>query len=194
MRLTLTEESKKLLSLMPERAKQGMVKGLLIGMYEAERTAKIKHLSGRTSRALEVRSGRLRGSIRHRVYWRGNTLVGRLGTNVIYGRIHEKGGTIVPVNRKWLTIPTKHAKTPVGVVRGRAGSFANTFLLKPSKEKPNRPMMIMQRKGKNDVVPLFILKKRVQIPKRPFLRPSIDDNMGLIKNSIAKMIKEAIVT
>ena len=45
---------------------------------------------------LNVRTGRLRSSITHDMQGKGLSIRGRVGTPVIYGRIHELGGTITP--------------------------------------------------------------------------------------------------
>lgn len=42
---------------------------------------------------LTTRTGRLRDSIGWRIDCKGKDIIGRVGTNVIYGRIHEYGGT-----------------------------------------------------------------------------------------------------
>ncbi len=42
---------------------------------------------------LTTRTGRLRDSIGWRIERKGKELIGRVGTNVVYGRIHEYGGT-----------------------------------------------------------------------------------------------------
>ena len=50
-----------------------------------------RKLSGQV---LRVRTGRLRSSITSRVEKQDKEIIGRIGTNVIYGRLWEKGGTI----------------------------------------------------------------------------------------------------
>lgn len=71
-------------------------------MYEAERTAKTEHLSGPRPKVLNIRSGRLRASIKPKVRKSGDTVRGEIGTNVIYARIHEMGGVITPKKTKAL--------------------------------------------------------------------------------------------
>lgn len=60
-----------------------------------------------TGQVLNVRTGTLRRSITARVIRGGATITGLVGTNVVYARIHEFGGTvqvpeIVPVRAKAL--------------------------------------------------------------------------------------------
>jgi len=90
--LKLSEKSKALLKKMPELVKPAIYKGMKKGMVLADRDARL-NLSGRV---LQRRTGRLRNSITHDVKIEGNKVVGRIGTNVIYGRIHELGGVIKP--------------------------------------------------------------------------------------------------
>lgn len=78
--------------------------GLLRAMKQTaavvERHVKSAKLSGQV---LRVRSGRLRSSIIGRAEQRGTEIIGVVGSNVIYARIHELGGragrghrTIIP--------------------------------------------------------------------------------------------------
>jgi len=66
-------------------------------MLRAQRTSKEKYLSGGSSDVLKVVTGRLRASIATTVLKDSDTVYGRIGTNVIYGAIHEYGG---PIRRK----------------------------------------------------------------------------------------------
>jgi len=96
--LKLSEKSKALLKKMPELVKPAIYKGMKKGMVLADRDARL-NLSGRV---LQRRTGRLRNSITHDVKIEGNKVVGRIGTNVIYGRIHELGGVIKPRQAQYL--------------------------------------------------------------------------------------------
>ena len=77
--------------------------------------------SGRSPRnRLQVRSGRLRNSISHKL--KGNTLrdlAVRMFVGSAYGHIHETGGDIKPKRGRFLTIPTKYALTKSGSLSGR---------------------------------------------------------------------------
>ena len=70
---------------------------------------------------LEVRTGRLRSSIRGTAD--KDALVGILSAGernkaeVKYARVQEKGGTIVPTRGQFLAVPTALAKTAAGVSR-----------------------------------------------------------------------------
>jgi phage gpG-like protein len=83
-----------------------MHKALLPAMTEcmlaAEATAKKDYLSGPRPGKLQRLTGRLRGNIAHREKLSGDRVTGILGTNVIYGRIHELGGEIRPKTAQYL--------------------------------------------------------------------------------------------
>lgn len=96
--LKLSEKAKAMLKKMPELVKPAIYKGMKEGMVLADREARL-NLSGRV---LQRRTGRLRNSITHDVKIEGNKVVGRIGTNVIYGRIHELGGVIKPRQAQYL--------------------------------------------------------------------------------------------
>ena len=76
-----------------------------------ERHVKKEKLTGQV---LNVRTGKLRSSITHRVEQSGNETTGRVGTPVEYARIWELGGTI-PAH----TIVPKTAKVLRFVIQGR---------------------------------------------------------------------------
>jgi len=86
--LNLSSKAKKLLRKMPDLVVPALFKGMKQAMLLAERTAKSPYLSGK---ALRRRTGRLRGSISHDVKIQGDKVVGRISTDVVYGRIHELG-------------------------------------------------------------------------------------------------------
>lgn len=58
---------------------------------ETANKSKSEYLSGPRPAKLGVLTGRLRSSITHQVTGQGKDLVGEVGTNVIYGRVHEFG-------------------------------------------------------------------------------------------------------
>jgi len=142
--LKLSDRSRRMLRRMPDAAVPALAKGMRQAMIMAEGTARGEYLSGR---ALKRRTGRLRGSITHDVRISGDKVTGRIGSRVIYARIHELGGEIVPRQAKALRfhIPGVGWRTA----------------------------------------------KRVRIPARPFLRPSIEDNLDDITRVLAKRVEEA---
>lgn len=127
---------------------------------------------------LRVRSGRLRASIRSLVEpgkdggldLKLSAGGGREGgsTEVVYARIHELGGTIRPVKRKFLAIPLPIARTPAGVSRYKTPRDVPDLHVAQSK----RGNLLLV---KPDGTPWYVLRKRVDIPARPYLRPALEE-------------------
>jgi len=143
IRLDLSDDAKSMLRKMPELIKPALFKGMNEAMILAERESKL-NLSGRV---LQRRSGRLRNSITHQVKIEGDNVIGRIGTNVVYGRIHELGGEIRPKTARALRFQ----------IPGVGWRMA----------------------------------QKVTIPKRPYLRPAIEENVSDITRILARRIEEA---
>jgi len=142
-----------------------------------EVTAQAKHnLAGRT------RSGELMKSLHPEVKRSGDNVVGRVGTKLVYARIQELGGVITPKRARALTVPLQAALTQRGAARGRARDFMNTFIAKG---------IIFQRAGK-DIIPLFKLKKAVQIRARPYLGPALATRARRIEQMFDYAISAAL--
>lgn len=94
----------------------------------------------------------------------------RKGTTSKYGRIHELGGVIKPVRKKWLTIPLRAAYTKSGVSRRpSARDFPNLRFVPPSSGKgPGAPARLIDKDTREA---FFLLVKRVKIPARPVYLP-----------------------
>jgi hypothetical protein len=123
-------------------------------------------VTAQTSRSLvtEVKVKKSARTIRGRAFFsskapgvtRSQALINKI-TNA-----HERGATIVPRKRQWLTIPLKAAKTPSGQPRKRrARDWGNTFIARSRKGG----RVIFQRRGRR-AVPLYVLVKRVRLPAR----------------------------
>lgn len=132
---------------------------------------------------LKSRTGRLRGSLTYKespqklVVSAGGKGPG--GDTVRYARIHDKGGIIRPKNAKALTIPFPGGPADKRVML-RARDFDNTFIAKG---------MIFQRRGKG-AIPLFILKRKVVMRKRPYMFME-DSDTRYFTNRAKKEIAEA---
>lgn len=144
---------------------------------KAEGIAKLAVTNGGSS-GLNARSGALRNSIRSVVKSISGigeselelSAGGRFGGNdVRYARIHELGsdGPIRPKRAKNLAIPTKEARTAAGV--SRVPSPRDFPDLRWAQSKGGQPMLVDE-----SGTPMFILRKSVTIPARPYLRPSLD--------------------
>jgi hypothetical protein len=134
---------------------------------------------------LHVRSGDLRRSMAampveedsHGL--RGGMIAGQ---GLPYGRIQEEGGTIVPKNGQYLTIPIGEALTSAGVARFAAPDAEaegyKTFV---------RNNIIFGVKD-GQLFPLFILVTSVTIPARPFVGPTLDANRDWIVERLQKYV------
>jgi phage virion morphogenesis protein len=117
-------------------------------------------------------TGRLRASIRSELV--SPTAV-MIGTNLIYGRIHQEGGTILPRRAKLLAIPlrrefkAKPARKQRGlfVIRSRRGN-----------------LLLVKRDGAG-IKPCYLLLERVKIPARPYLGVS-DADKATIQRILAE--------
>jgi phage gpG-like protein len=83
-----------------------------------------------TGRFLRVQTGRLRSSVTSRVMIAGPEVVGIIGTNVFYGRIHEEG-----VSHSW-TIRSKRAGGVLKFTAGGKTIFARQVQHPPLPARP----------------------------------------------------------
>ncbi len=197
MSITLEEFQARLSDASDNGALKALVKKQLQRTVKtAERGAKLRVTGGNP---LNTRSGRLRASIRSGVRGGHGTgaradLVGYLRAggagrkgHVKYARIHEKGGTIVPRNKQWLTIPMSPAKTAAGVARGSARSFRSLMFM-PDSNNPERAYLVHAFSG----ALFFLLVKRVTIPARPYLRPSMEEASNRLPAALAPLLGQAL--
>jgi hypothetical protein len=137
------------------------------------------YMSGPRPYILAVRTGNLRAQTKPLpVTERSGVIESGMGFGTTYARPHvgPKGQvtTIKPVNRKYLTIPLPAAMTKAGVLRGAAqsGMWGETFFARSKKGNLILFGKRVAQKGahageaRGDVVPLFVLKKQVQIKSR----------------------------
>lgn len=96
--------------------------------------------------------------------------------------VHERGATITPKRARWLTIPLPPALTAQGVPkRPSARDWQNTFVIKSKKGN----LLIVQKVGK-DIVPLYVLKKKVVIPKRLAFEEAFTAGKDFLADKIAQ--------
>jgi phage gpG-like protein len=103
----------------------------------------------------------------------------QVGTNIIYGPIHEFGGVISAKNAKLLTIPVDQAARQAGPARGQDLIFV--------KAKSGQ-MFLMDKEGNIR----YRLARSVRIPARPHLRPAFDENGERVANLMATSISSHI--
>lgn len=138
---------------------------------------------GTTADRTAVRTGRLRASYTHAVS--RDPMVLTIGVSarskaVVYAGVHEgmeperESTTIVPRRGRALTIPLPAAQTRAGVTRRGARAYEDTFV---------RDGIIYQRRGR-EIVPLFLLVRRVVVPARPALRRISDDVVAECRSAI----------
>lgn len=146
-----------------------------------------------TGRSLNVRTGRLRGSL-SRAHEKGS-LEARVGTNVVYARIHEYGGTTKPhiiraVNAKALGPFLRKGGSFFGPMRTsefvfrrkditRTGAFTRRF--------------VRSARGRS----ILGFAKSVQhpgsvIPARPYMRPALETSVPRIKQTFTGLVEEAL--
>ena len=139
--------------------KQTATKGRYIGKYKGG-----------------ARTGQLSRGIKKRVLALGNMFKLEVGTQgVKYARILEKGGTITPKRKQWLTVPLPG-------VKGWARDYTDAFIIKSKKGN----LLIVERKGKRGLKPLFVLKKSVKIPAFHWLEKSLRDRRGKLDVMLGK--------
>lgn len=140
-------------------------RALLKSALLVERQVKL-HLTG--GNPLHVRSGRLRSSITHRLERIGGDLAARVGTKLIYARIHEFGGIIRAKNHPFLVFPIRGVQT-VGV-RGQ------------------------QLKRPRHVIEQWVRVKQVTIPKRPYMVPALKEKreeiIKIVSDEVGKAVAE----
>jgi len=136
-------------------------------------------MSGPRPVLLGVRTGNLRAQTKPLpVTERPGVIKSGMGFGTTYARPHvgPKGQvtTIKPVGKQWLTIPLPAAMTKAGVLRGAAqsGMWGETFFARSKKGNLILFGKRVAQKGahageaRGAVVPLFVLKKQIQIKAR----------------------------
>ena len=140
-----------------EKSAVAMRKGLKRSAIIIEGEAKRIIYAGHPDH-LKGDKGRLRGSITHQVDESG--LTAKIGSNVIYARIHELGGVIKPKGHPFLAIPMPGVK---GSPRDHDDLHLATSL--------KGQYMLMT----NDGEVKYLLRRSVTIPARPYLKPAFEE-------------------
>lgn len=92
--IKISPETEIFLARFKDYVHRGLVSGVKKSMQLVEREAKASF--GKPGDHLKVITGYLRSSINQEVFDRGNTIVGEIGSDVVYSRIHEFGGYAGP--------------------------------------------------------------------------------------------------
>jgi phage gpG-like protein len=168
-----------------------LVDFMLIVEASARKNA-TKQFIGRNQRTL---SGLLLSRIFVEIDRSDKEIKGYVGTRGIpYGRIHEEGGTIVPVNRKYLWIKSSEHNAKGSEFRRLT---PQEFYDRHKARMPGYFYGRSKRSGKpyagysgaTKTTVLFNLLKKVNIPARPYLSPAVDDNMSHYSRLLNKYLK-----
>jgi hypothetical protein len=139
------------------------------------------------------RSGELVKAIKDSVKVSGekiDDLEGRIGAALVYANIQEYGGTIHPKHGKYLTIPLPSALTAQGTpILPSARAWKNTFIA--TSKAGNK--LIFLKKPNGQVVPLYVLKTKVTIPKRLGLGDTLRTGAGAFTDRAMNAMLKAMV-
>ena len=123
-----------------------------------------------------------------------------VGTKLKYAHIQEFGGRIVPVKARYLTIPLN--ADAVRMLRNTGGNLRSETLrvVKTSKglflvkdvAKGAKVTKGAKTSKAGGVVFLFILKKQVILPARPFMRPALAKRRADIRKAQLAPIKAVL--
>lgn len=143
---------------------------------------------GANNSRLNTRSGRGMKSVIESVEVKDGgpgEVIGLIG-GVFYLATQEYGAVIRAKRSKYLTIPLPAALDSRGVPRKRsAREWANTFI---KKSKAGNLIIFQKRAG--GIVPLYVLKKSVRIPKRLGLRDELVTYKNLFYSFLETEIKK----
>lgn len=172
-----------------ERYKRDLKKAVFrsLTLLEAEIKQNIRKGAG-----LNVRTGALRNSIYKKIFESDSGYVyGEVGSEgVPYARIHELGGTVKPVNAKYLTIPHPDNRRADGLPKITIQDLFG-FLKKQMFIHKNVIFLQTGRKGKKftEIRPMFFLKKSVDIPARPYLSTAVASKKDQILKEFGLFLK-----
>lgn len=109
-------------------------------------------------------SGIVGGALRNSIYLKVVGNQARIGSNMVYAAMQEFGGPVVPVYAKALTIPISPA-----AIGHRAADFPGLFMIKREGKPP-----VLARKNGEEIEVMYVLLKKVMIPRQPYLRPALE--------------------
>ncbi len=145
-----------------------------------------RHLSGRSTSSLGVRTGKLRrGTKKERVVVGQNTVIGGVKFGAFYARFYTGDKRVVIAPRKagkeYLAIPLPNAG------KGRPKDFSETFVRKSRAGN----LLIFKKMGPNEIMPLFVLKRHIllntTIPLGPICDKYADKMVSDINTEISKL-------
>lgn len=142
----------------PTAAAAAITRGLKLGALVLVREVKETMYLGHAQDHLQGDTKRLRDSI----HWKVDGDEAQVGTNVIYGPVHEFGATIKPKGHPFLAIPLEKA------LRGKSPrQVPDLHYVQSLKGQP----LLVDSAGD----PKYLLMRQVTIPARPYLGPAIEN-------------------
>ena len=160
---------------LPDVLNLGLRKGLQEFLFDVIDRAR-KKLTGDV---LKVGRGWLRNSLYSQIEETTDRILGRFGTkDIVYARIHEFGGLILPRRSRYLAIPLPGT-------RFKPAEYLNTFV---ARSKAGNLLIFQKAQGRGGetIKPLFVLKKYVVMPERSYLRSSLNELIGNLPETIRK--------
>lgn len=161
---------------------QRRLRGILNKWRFAVASKIVKNLSGG---AVQKRSGKLLQSVNPH----SNLTIVETGENsflltfknklAVYATTLETGGTVKPTTSEYLAIPLPptNKKRPTRLRR-----YKNTFI-RPSK-KDSQDLVVYWRKKREKPVPIYLLKKEVEIPETKWFSKSVEEAMPSLRKII----------
>ena len=135
-------------------------------------------------RKLKRRTGTLQNSIEYSIIGADKKIIGLVGTRgVPYAPVHEFGAEIVPKKAKYLTIPIGDNRRRDGLPRIRTKDIDAPFFVK------KHGTLFM---GGRDEGILFVLKKKITVPPRPYIQPAIDKHRENIYKRFSALLEKVI--
>ncbi len=205
MAMTLQEYADKL-SRSSRELRGALLRELVNTALRAETEAKLRVTAGGFTR-LNVRTGRLRASIRGSVQTEGDAIVVEVAAGgrspnskqlnpsttsnpgpVRYAAIHEYGGTITPTRRQFLTIPV-HDSLRTGAGANRYASARDVPGLKYAESAGGQRMLIHE--DSEEV--FYLLRRSIKIPARPYLNPAIKTAAIAMNSDILRALEKTLV-
>lgn len=105
------------------------------------------------------------------------------GTMLKIANAHEYGTTITPKNGRYLSIPLSRKykdKSP--------RSISGLFVIKSR----NGNLFLAKKKGRSDLEFCYILKDKVEIPERSFVRSAFDERLSRIEDFMKQLMERVI--
>lgn len=149
---------------------------------------------GSDPQRLAMRSGRGLDSVFKSIKVSINN--GRNGSWLVQGQvstgklsIHETGGTLRPETGKYMALPLRAALSPSGVpLKSGPRQWDNTFV-----RRTRNGNLIIFRKDRGTVVPLYLLSQSVTIPPRLRLAETIDANLSYFQNKTLQAFEREFI-